>query len=236
MKFAAAALVGIQMHRLAILGHEGAHHLISRTPALNDGVTNVFCLFMFGITVAGYREWHFVHHRRVGTSDDTELVFKRGWRYSMPRSKNGFAGMFLLDLIGGGADEVLKLAWSSRPRSLRDALGLTVYWVVLVGLLAEINQLTLLAIHFGLVFTVFWAIFRIRGWSEHVGAEGPSHTHRLAVGPVIAYIFFPHYTWMHYEHHRFPTVPAHNLPLTRQAIGFSDVLDLQRLSNYFAGR
>jgi fatty acid desaturase len=222
------------MHRLAIFGHEGANHLISKTMLVNDGITNVFCFYMFGITVAGYRDWHFAHHRLVGTDRDTELSFKHGWRYSQPKSRSAFFGMFLLDLVGGGADEVAKLAWASRPRSSRDALGLIGYWLVLLGFLQLTHQLLLAAIHVGLIFTTFWAIFRIRGWSEHVGAVGPGYTHRFSASTFAAYIFFPHNTWMHCEHHRFPTIPAHNLPLAREALGSDGVIELNSLFAAFA--
>jgi fatty acid desaturase len=233
-KAAACVFVGIQMHRLAIMGHDGAHHLISKNAVFNDGISNVFCFFMFGSTVRGYRDWHFAHHRLVGTDRDTELLIKCGWRYSLPKSKLSFVKMFLLDLVGGGGGEVAKIAWASRARSWRDAGGLIAYWLAISGLLAATHHLMLIAIHIGIVLTVFWAVFRVRNWSEHIGAQAPSFTHRFTVSPAIAYIFFPHYTWMHWEHHRFPTVPAHNLPLLREALGLGGIVDLPCLFARFA--
>jgi fatty acid desaturase len=73
-----AAIIGIHLHRLLILGHDSAHHLLFRNRVINDLVGNVFCFFLVGATVEGFRDWHLRHHRFVGTPKDPELIVKQG--------------------------------------------------------------------------------------------------------------------------------------------------------------
>ena len=59
----------------------------------------------------------------------------------------------------------------------------------------------------GLV-TTFMMSFRLRLWLEH---QGTPETHRLHLNFWQAPLLAPHNSWMHWEHHSWPTVPYHRL-------------------------
>lgn len=53
------------------------------------------------------------------------------------------------------------------------------------------------------------AVFWMRTWLEHVGLEaaGRKESHRLSANALERFLFFPHNTWLDYEHHLYPQVP-----------------------------
>lgn len=63
-------LVGAIQHRLAGLGHEGSHHVLFRTPVLNELAADWLCMFPLFTTTDHYRSLHLGHHRWV---NDHEL-------------------------------------------------------------------------------------------------------------------------------------------------------------------
>lgn len=132
-----AAVIGVHLHRLLILGHEAAHYLLFRNRAVNDFIANVLCFFPVGATVEGYRDWHLRHHRFVGTADDPELIIKRGWWYARPSSISKFMLMASLDIVGCGIREIGSILWDARPRKAPSLSAnsynpnhLGSYWIV----------------------------------------------------------------------------------------------------------
>lgn len=222
---------GIHWHRLAIMGHDAAHFLFFKNRLLNDAVANLLCFYPLTSTIEGYRDWHFVHHRTVGTSEDPELAFKKGRLYERPVSRKRFLGVALLDCLGLGARELTILIRVIAPKKVAHQLPLLAYWFIVLALLWETGYWEILCIHVLSMFTAFWAVFRVRGWSEHVAIEG---THRFSAHPIFQYVFFPHKTWCHYEHHQWPSIPYRNLPAARELERTPPVLTLEELFDYFA--
>jgi hypothetical protein len=79
--------------------------------------------------------------------------------------------------------------------------------------------------YFSLV-TSFMMFFRLRLWLEH---QGTDDTQRLALTWWQGAILSPHNAWHHWEHHKYPTIPYHKLPLTRQRLGGTPILTLRDL-------
>ena len=50
--------------------------------------------------------------------------------------------------------------------------------------------------------------FRLRLWLEH---QGTPETHRLHLNFWQAALLAPHNSWLHWEHHTWPTIPYHRL-------------------------
>lgn len=222
------SVIGVHQHRMALLGHEAAHFLLSRNRRINEMLGNVFCMYAIGTTVAAYRRWHFAHHRALGSAEDSERAFKRGWKYTLPLTKRKLGLLFAGDLIGMGAAEVLRLQWILRPHGW-DALGLVAFWVAAALICWALDALWIIPLWVLALLTSFWAVFRVRAVSEHTGISG---THRFHVPYWARCIFFPYHTWMHDEHHRCPSVPWWNLPLVRgddrPITSVFDVLDPDR--------
>lgn len=71
----AICLVGALQHRLAGLGHEGAHYILFRNRVLNELVSDVFCMFPVFSTTEQYRQIHLGHHEHVNDWErDPELL------------------------------------------------------------------------------------------------------------------------------------------------------------------
>lgn len=226
----AIMVTGVHLHRNAILGHDGAHFLISSDRRLNDLLANLFFFWPAGGTVSGYRAWHFLHHRWVGTPRDSEHATKAGPRYQTPKRRAALIRDCALDLVGGGVLEILRLQWVIRPRRFLEFLG-PVGWWVLAGLSLYVFDL----LHVGVIilvslFTSFAAINRLRGWCEHIAIEG---THRFHANALMRYVFFPHNTWCHYEHHRWPNVPYYLLPQARSELPDEPVVSLSDVLKRF---
>lgn len=226
-------VLGIQYHRLALLGHEGAHRLLFRSRRLNDMVTDLLLFNPLGLTGAGYRAWHFAHHRALGTPEDPELAIKRGWRYSMPKSRAQFAGMFVADCLGLGAAEIWRVMIACRPRSAPDWLRLSSYWGALGLTSAYLERLDLLCLHVWTTVTLLMALSRLRMWCEH---SALAETHRIESNPFLSYAVFPHNTWLHFEHHKWPSIPCHNLRKARELEQQEPVRSLSQLLTQFGGR
>ena len=102
----------------------------------------------------------------------------------------------------------LRQAWlegSTRALLLRLAL-LTAFAYGVGQALGYTGWPLLLALWFGGYATGFWAVFRLRGYCEHVGA----HTLSLCEpSPLWRFFVFPHGAWAHQLHHEMPGLPFH---------------------------
>lgn len=228
-------VVGVHLHRLAIIGHDGAHRLIwPKSPQINDWISNILVFFPLVATVDGYRRWHLSHHARTGTHNDPEKVIKQGRLYARPMMPSGFVLMFIGDLLGLGIPELLRLAWVSRPTSRGQLAGLVVWWAVFLPSLVYLGGGYAVACYVLGLATSFWAVFRLRNWSEHVGAQNEIRTHRFDASPVVAYAVFPYNTFMHWEHHKEPWWAWYDLPVVRRKYSAPAVLSVSRLWRMFS--
>jgi hypothetical protein len=73
----------------------------------------------------------------------------------------------------------------------------------------------------------------VRWWTEHQGTDS---THRLRANWLERFLFFPHNTFCHFEHHHWPTVPSWNLPKARERYtGPEPIVTLKELLDQWAG-
>lgn len=204
----AVLVVGTRQHALAVLAHDGAHLHVTRIQWLNDAVTSVFCFWPLGVGLHGWRKFHFKHHRTVGTPDDPELQIKRKYpkRWSPETNQRR---QFLADILGFSALEATMLIRLAPPERKIDVLGpiatIVICWVAVLYW-ADWRALAIWHVATG---TSFWAMFRLRAFTEHVGTTS---THRLSEPPLWKKLtYLPENTWLHWEHHKWPAVPARQL-------------------------
>jgi fatty acid desaturase len=212
-------VIAARQHALGILAHDGAHRLICRNRFLNDFLANLLCEWPLMSNLGGYRAFHFEHHRKVGTPEDPELIHKNNqWRilnipvlgqWPVPIHPWKFALFIAGDFVGAAFPHLLMAARLTRPRARIDMMGQMCFLGTAVTLLVWLEAIWILVLWFVSLGTVFWTIFRIRIWTEHVGTEG---THVLRPTALQKFIFLPHNTWCHYEHHEHPSVPCWVLP------------------------
>jgi len=204
----AVLVVGTRQHALAVLGHDGAHRHVSENQRLNDGAASFFCFWPLGVGLHGWRKFHFHHHRTVGTPDDPELAVKHKYPKRWSPDTNPWR-QFFLDLFGFSVLETTMLIRYAPPEKKIDAIGpLATIAGAWVAVLYWADWRALAIWHVASV-TSFWAVFRLRAFTEHVGTDS---THRLTQPPLWKrLLYLPENTWLHWEHHLMPGVPARQL-------------------------
>lgn len=208
-------LLGTRQHALAILGHEGAHHFAARHKRLNDALTSVLVLWPLGVGLDGYRRFHFRHHRRTGLADDPEFDHKRlspeEWRRPILRRR--LAWLVLRDLSGFAIRDIYRLIRVVRAVSLRDRVGPLAVWSLVLIFAYRFGALWAAALWWLAIISSYWAVFRMRAWTEHFDT---TRTYRIRANWWQKLIFLPHNSWCHYEHHKWPGIPCWNLPKARE--------------------
>jgi fatty acid desaturase len=228
----ASLVIGNRLHALSIMGHDGAHRTASKRKSLNDILVCLFAFWPLGTGLNGYRDFHFTHHRNVGTSSDPELKHKQ-WltpQFGLPQKPSTLLKYVLKDLIGFGYKGVSLFFVLVKPRSILDIAGpllmISSFW--LVCLLTANGWI--LALWYFSILTSFWACFRLRVWIEHVGTRS---THRVHLDYWAGIVFAPHGAGYHFEHHQWPSVPCWNLAKARHAETLTSILTLSQMMQFY---
>lgn len=212
--FLAVLLIGTRQHAIAILGHDGAHFSICRNATMNDFLTAFLAFWPMGISLSGYRVFHFAHHAYLGTLRDPELRYKvlRAPQWDTPISRSRLAVYTVKDLCGLSAMEVVRIIQLTAPSRLRTMALPLAFVLACNAVLVWVGLYVAIALWYCALFTSFWAVFRLRAWIEHQGSEVTS---RVRVSMWQRWIYAPMNSWCHWEHHRWPTVPFYALPRMR---------------------
>jgi fatty acid desaturase len=230
--WAGVIVIGTRQHALAVLAHEGAHLLICRPRWLNDLLTHLLCFLPLGASLQAYREFHFEHHRKLGTAEDTEIAAKSRMpgTWDLPRKRGSVVRDLLKDLVGLGVPEAKHVFGVLKPEGIRDALPILIYWTVAVTLLWHAKLLWVIPYWLFASITVHWAVFRLRIWIEHAGTTG---THRIRASWWQRWLLVPHNVWYHYEHHQWPGTSCFDLPSARKLDTLIPVMSLSDLLRSF---
>jgi fatty acid desaturase len=207
-----------RQHALGILGHDGAHYTASKSRLLNDAAASVLSLWPLGIGLEGYRRFHFKHHQLRGTTEDPELRHKV-WaapEWATPMTLSRLCAYLAKDCMGFAVRDIIRVIQIVRPAAARDIIGPIILWVALLIVLHSLGGLWIAALWWISINSTYWAVFRIRMWTEHTGTTG---THRTSAAFWQKWLFMPHNTWCHYEHHEWPGIPCWNLPKARELDG-----------------
>jgi len=211
---AGSVLVGIGQHGLAVLGHEAVHYRVCENKGLNDFVGNVFCFMPTGMTVSSYRAFHLPHHRAPFAAGDPELALRQalGGGFKPPYTVGRGLKLWALSYLGFSVRELLVFS-AQLPRSKPgERAGITVLTLAAVALSAYFAP-ALLALWAYALATTFISKIRVQGWFEHGLEDGEGN--RYALPSPLFRLFVPHNIWVHYEHHRYPSVPFYRLEKLR---------------------
>ena len=237
MYLIALFVVGNRIQGLALLGHEGAHYMVSKNKVLNDFLTNIFTFYAYGFNVEPYRHMHIKHHEYLGSQLDPELDEKRktATAWDLPMSRKDMIVQFLRDCSFGAVREELSfVSWLGKPKSKVDfAIHLAWYGVVLGSLYMLGGFMLILKVVLIweiAVATTFWAMFRLRMYTEHMGN---ADAYRIKASWWAKLFFLPHNTWYHWEHHYNYNVPFFRLPKLRKLNPRPEV-EVRQLSDVFA--
>lgn len=216
-----ALIIGGRIHALGLLAHDGTHRLAFKNQRLNDWMTEIFVAWPLFVAVDhGYRPWHFAHHKLLGTDADPELLSYRAEEpYPGPVSWAKIRRYLITDLLGLGIIDLFKFIRAVFPfKKPSRFLGPLLLWLTFLGVTILLGLQWVFFLWVWSVLTGFWAVFRVRTWTEHIDVEpaGKESSHRFRVGPLARFFFFPHNTFCHYEHHKWPQVPYYHLPKVRE--------------------
>jgi fatty acid desaturase len=228
--------LGSRQQALGALFHDASHRLLLRHRLGNDLLGNLLSAWPLGLTLGGYRRYHFAHHRHLGTDADPEITHRRSLpQWDLPAAPHRTAAHFALDLLGGGLPHLAAAGGLTRPTSPREAVGLVAFWIVVLLVALKLHLLWIPLLWVASIATVFWSGVRLRIWTEHLGT---TDTHRISVPGWLGHLIMPHSIGHHWEHHHWPSVPFSNLPRLRAALppgegGAPPVLDLFTLLGAF---
>ncbi len=207
-------VIGMLIHALAILMHEGIHGSLFRNRMLDRGfgfVLGAPALF----SATAYRVTHLHHHRHNRTVQDPDEftnVSKHRWIVTLLFYAWGLAGIIvyvfhvpLMALLRGTPRQRLAVV-------LEHGLLALVYAGVILGALRFGCFSTVLH---GWIIPLFFAnLFgNFRGWAEHMMTR-PGHpliqTRTVTSNAFVS--FFMCNLNFHLEHHLFPAMPWYHLP------------------------
>lgn len=221
-------VIGNRQHALAILGHEGTHYTLHANMKLNDFITNLLYFWPVMMTVDGYRRLHFTHHKNTGTTKDPELLHKkaRAPQWDLPLNKSKVLGYAVKDLFGYSLPDLLIILTFSSPENKRKLIPVAIMHAAFLTIAIASGYWWISALWYGAMATTFMMFFRFRLWLEH---QGTFDTQRVSLTPWQAAIFAPHKIWLHWEHHRFPSVPYHKLEDARRILNGPEPITLGEL-------
>lgn len=224
-----ALLIGTRQHGLAVLAHEGAHHLIVRSHFWNDVLANYLTTYPLTFTVQGYRTTHLKHHWYLETPEDPSKVsvdkHPEEWTFPMPTLN--FIRMFLRDLTllsQRAAISLMKYLWEIPEGRAPHVIRIAVMHAIAIALFAWTGHIWAYVLLWIVpLYTVTVACYRLRSVAEHSGIGPQSErysrdvidnlrTTRTTTGSGLSqYLLIPYNVSYHIEHHMFPSIPSFRL-------------------------
>jgi fatty acid desaturase len=215
---ATVAWIGARQGGLAVLMHEATHYRLLGNRKANDWLGEVLTAWPILITIHGYRQTHFAHHRHVNRAQDPDWQRKlNDPGKSFPKDMRTFIVITLkywlgyyavLDLVGINGETRLPFAL--------QACRLVFYVSVIIASIVFQFWVGLLLYWLVPLLTYFWWVVYVRGLAEHFAAiesdddllQKTRHVEPTLVGRLM---LAPSYIYAHVAHHLYPSVPFYNL-------------------------
>jgi fatty acid desaturase len=215
-----------------LLSHEGHHHLLFRTRAINHGTNILLCLPLLHSPTA-YRVLHELHHRFLGGPGDPEDNYSRNprrWALQWVRLTIGpLVYVLLIPVLAwrrAGASDRSRMAVEYGVMGIAWALA---FAVVPIRVLLQVWLLPAVLLGY---------LTAVRFLAQHslTDPHDPLLASRsVRSNPVVT--FFLLNENYHLEHHLFPGIPSYNLPrlhaLLRSRLPHS--LESKSYSRFLAG-
>ena len=223
---------------LAILMHEGAHHLLLKDKAWNDRLSQWALAYPILSDTIIYRMIHVQHHKNTWTKADPDLGLARPF----PITPASFRRKVFRDLTGETGYQryrtIIRLSSGLSPNG--KGLEKKSFWSVVKtfakrqkGFLIT-NAMMLAALSaFGRpeAYVLLWVIpaltgyslvLRLRSIAEHAAISDPAdelRQTRTTLAPFwVRFFLAPHNVNYHLEHHLAMWVPQYNLPQMHRAL------------------
>ncbi|RYZ86083.1 MAG: hypothetical protein EOP06_15155 [Proteobacteria bacterium] len=201
-------------HGLVVLGHEAVHFRVCKTKLLNDIIGNLLCFMPIGLTLSCYRAFHLPHHRNPFGAEDPELPLRRalGKSFAPPFDLARGLKLWGVSYLGFSFKELVIFSSMLPKSSVIDRIFTTALWITALVVFYP-TSLNVLALWFYALGTTYISKVRIQGWYEH--GLPAMDTNRYKLSSPLLRLIFPHNIWVHYEHHKYPSIPFYNLTKVR---------------------
>jgi len=222
-------VLGLSQHGLVVLGHEAVHYRISRNKSLNEWIGRIACFFPIGITVSSYRDFHFPHHRDPFGPNDPEIPLRKalGANFAPEFTVRRGLRLWALSFLGGSLKEAGIFSAMLPLGMVKEKIYLLVYWTLLLGLAYRVHAFSYLGMWVYGMVTTYFSMLRIQGWYEHGLSD--MATNRYALPSPIYRLMMPHNIWVHYEHHKYPSVPFFNLEKVRELDSSDKIYSIEEM-------
>ena len=240
----AFVMVAARQHGLSVLMHDCAHGILFENKRLNDFVGSYVLGAPYGGDMHSYRKYHLTHHRFTQSDADPDLPLSA--KYPLPRAS--MTRKLLRDITGltylrirfasfkmkhGGTKIEGADAFdtgSPWPTFLSNLIIFAIFWAV--GHPWLFVTLWLLPL-----FTLFFAIIRIRNIAEHALTthdDNPlTHARTTQANLPARIILAPYWVNYHVEHHAYMYVPCYRLKALHREMGSAGHhVDMEMKPNY----
>lgn len=223
-------MVGARQHGLSVLMHDTAHGVLFANRTLNDFVGHYILGASYGGDMHAYRKYHLTHHRFAQSDDDPDLPLS----VKYPLSRQSMTRKLLRD-ISGLTYIRLRLAHFKMKRGAKKIDGIESFqksssWPTIIAnivIFAAFLALGYPWLYFALwllpLFTIFFAIIRIRNIAEHAMTtrdDNPlTHARTTQANMLARIILAPYWVNYHVEHHAYMYVPCYRLKALHSEMG-----------------
>lgn len=210
--------IGARQGALAVMLHEATHYRLLPNRKWNDWAGEILTAWPVLLTVDGYRQNHWAHHRHVNKPGDPDWQRKQNKKeFEYPKSGVHMLLISLKYWVGFYAikqfadiNQVGKI-----PTQLK-VLRLFFYAGVVIASIIFHFWLGLLIYWLVPLFTYFLWIVYVRGVAEHFGGiedhdDLLGKTRHIEANFVERLLIAPNYIHVHIGHHLYPSVPFYNL-------------------------
>jgi fatty acid desaturase len=244
----AVVVIGGRQLGLAILQHDAAHGVLTKTKWLNEWVGQWLCAYPVLGNMVTYRHYHLMHHRRTQQPDDPDLELSAPF----PITRASFKRKMIRDLTGQTGFKQRKQQFLGALGKPGEPLGVRArtYWkrlgpqtlvnLILFGLMTAFGKP-----HYYLMFWVLpnitWhmVITRIRNIAEHAVVPDNDDVLRSSrttyASWIVRALIAPYWVNYHVDHHVLFYVSCYRLPRMHAlmlAKGFGPKMEIQ--PNYLA--
>jgi fatty acid desaturase len=217
----AFVIIGARQLGLAILMHDAAHGILTKSKGLNDFLGQWFLAYPVGTDLIPYRVYHLKHHRSTQQADDPDLELSRHF----PITRESFRRKLIRDITGQTGYQQRKAAFTNVIR--RRQWGTLAGWLgtnaVILGACIAAGYWWLYPVLWvGPILTWFQLITRVRNIAEHAVVPDNNDPYRNArttmANPLARALLAPYWVNYHVEHHLLFWVPCYRLPLMHKIL------------------